>query len=361
MSLFARFRKQRLGLLGAFVLMGLALLVGCAGFFSPYDPQTQHRQFPYVPPMLGRLHFRDEGGFHPRPFVYGLERVRDPFTLDWVYREDRSQKYPVYFFVRGPEYRLLGLFKTDIHLFGTGEPEESPGQLFLLGTDKLGRDLLARILAGGQISLGLGLLVVVAALLLGTVIGGISGYYGGAVDTLLQRGIEVVMSIPRLALLLALSAALPPELPPTARFWGLVLVLALVSWAPLARVIRGQFLSYREEEFVLAARASGSGSGRIVFRHILPNTFSYLIVAATLTAPTMIILESVLSFFSFGIQEPLISWGMLLQEAQSVFQLQFHPWLLLPAACLVLVVLAFNFVGDGLRDALDPHLTLMER
>lgn len=356
MKIFSRFRRQRLGLFGAIVLLGLAVLVGCAGFFSPYDPQAQHRQFPYVPPMLGRLHF---SGL--RPFVYGLERVRNPFTLDWVYREDRSQIYPIWLFVRGPGYRLLGIFKTDIHLFGTGEPAESPGQLFLLGTDKLGRDLLARTLSGGQISLGLGLLVLLTSLLFGTVVGGLSGYYGGAIDTLLQRGIEVVMSIPKLALLLALSAALPPELPPTARFWGLALALAIVSWAPLARVIRGQFLSYREEEFVLAARASGSGSGRILFRHILPNTSSYLIVAATLTAPTLIILESVLSFFNFGIQEPLISWGMLLQEAQSVFQLQFHPWLLLPAACLVLVVLAFNFVGDALRDALDPHLTLMER
>ncbi|MGQ9477247.1 MAG: ABC transporter permease [Candidatus Bipolaricaulia bacterium] len=353
MKIFSRFRRQRLGLFGAIVLAGMALLIGCAGLFSPYDPQAQHRQFPYVPPMLGRLHF---SGL--RPFVYGLERVRDPFTLDWVYREDRSQIYPIRFFVRGPEYRLLGIFKTDIHLFGTGEPAESPGQLFLLGTDKLGRDLLARTLSGGQISLGLGLLVLLTSLLFGTVVGGLSGYYGGAIDTLLQRGIEVVMSIPKLALLLALSAALPPELPPTARFWGLALALAIVSWAPLARVIRGQFLSYREEEFVLAARASGSRDGRIVFRHILPNTFSYLIVAATLTAPTLIILESVLSFFNFGIQEPLISWGMLLQEAQSVFQLQFHPWLLLPAACLVLVVLAFNFVGDALRDALDPRLTI---
>ncbi|MCR4404144.1 MAG: ABC transporter permease [Candidatus Acetothermia bacterium] len=361
MSFFARFRRQRLGLLGGLVLLMLALVVAFAGFFSPYDPQTQHRQFPYVPPMLGRLHFRDEEGFHLRPFVYGLERVRDPFALDWVYVEDKSEKYPVYLFVRGEEYRLLGLFKTDIHLFGTGTEGDSPGQLFLLGTDKLGRDLLARVLAGGQISLGLGLLVVLVCLVVGVLIGGFSGYYGGAVDTLLQRSVEVVMSIPRLALLLALSAALPPELPATTRFWGIAVVLALVGWAPLARVIRGQFLRYREEEFILAARANGSGSGRIIFRHILPNTFSYLIVAATLTAPALIILESILSFFNFGIQEPLISWGMLLQEAQSVFQLQFHPWLLLPAGCIVLVVLAFNFLGDALRDAVDPHLTLIER
>lgn len=358
--LFSRFKQHRLGLVGGIILGALLLPVTFAGFFSPYNYGTQHRELSYVPPMLGRIHFWDEEGFHLQPFVYGLKRVRDPFTMDWVYVEDQSQKYPIYLFVRGEEYRFLGLFTTDIHLFGTETTPESSGQLFLLGTDKLGRDLLARILVGGRISLAIGPLVILVCLVVGALIGGLSGYYGGVIDTVVQRAIEVVMSIPRLALLLALSAALPPELPPLARFWGIVIILALVGWAPLARVIRGQFLRYREEEFVLSARAVGSGTGRIMLRHILPNTMSYLIISATLTIPGLIILESVLSFFNFGVQEPLVSWGMLLQDAQSVFQLQFHPWLLLPGAFIIVVVLAFNFLGDALRDTLDPHLVMVQ-
>ena len=358
--LFNRFKQHRLGLIGGFILAVLIFLVTFAGLFSPYNYGTQHRQFPYAPPMLGRIHLWDDEKHEVQPFVYGLERIRNPFTMSWIYREDKSKRYPIHLFVHGDEYRLLGIFKTDIHLFGTGTSPDSPGQLFLLGSDKLGRDLLARILVGGRISLAIGPLVVLVCLVGGGLIGGLSGYYGGLIDTAVQRAIEVVMSIPRLALLLALSTALPPNLPPLARFWGIVVILTLVGWAPLARVIRGEFLRYREEEFVLSARAVGAGTGRIMLRHILPNTLSYLIISATLTIPGLIILESVLSFFNFGIQEPLVSWGMLLQDAQSVFQLQFHPWLLLPGGFIIIVVLAFNFLGDALRDALDPHLVLVQ-
>ncbi|HED03796.1 MAG TPA: ABC transporter permease [Candidatus Fraserbacteria bacterium] len=354
--IWRRFRQHRAGYLAGWVLAIMALSVFFAGFLAPYPATSPHSDaqnlpYAYVPPMLGRIHFQGL-----RPFVYGLKRTYDPLTSVRGYGEDTSQVYYLKLFVHGEPYRFLGLLPTDLHLFGTGQPPDSPGQFFPLGTDRFGRDLFSRILIGGRISLGIGPLVVLLSFAVGILLGGLSGYYGGGTDTVIQRTVEVAMSLPRLALLLALSAALPPQLPAISRFWGIVAILTLVGWAPLARVVRGQFLALREESFVLAARALGLGDLRIIFKHILPNTASYLIVAATLAAPSVILLESVLSFFRFGVQEPLVSWGLLMADLQDNFQyqIQFHPWLLIPGLFIFITVLAFNYLGDALRDAVDP-------
>ncbi len=347
-----RFQGHRAGFVFSVVLAGLTLLLLLGEFLSPHSATGFHSDaqglaYDYVPPMIGWVHF---DGL--RPFVYGLRRTYNPLTGVKGYDEDPSQKYYVRFFVRGEPFQFLGLLPTDLHLFGV----EPPGQLFLFGTDRFGRDLWARTLIGGRISLGIGLLVVLISLALGVFLGGLSGYYGSWVDTLIQRTVEVAMSLPRLALLLALSAALPPQLPASSRFWGIALILAVVAWAPLARVVRGQFLALREEGFVQAARALGLSDMRIIFKHIVPNTLSYLIVSATLAVPGVILLESVLSFFGFGIQEPLVSWGLLMGDLQQNFQyqIQFHPWLVIPGFFIFVSVLAINYLGDALRDAVDP-------
>ncbi|OGF57470.1 MAG: hypothetical protein A2Z21_07680 [Candidatus Fraserbacteria bacterium RBG_16_55_9] len=361
---WARFRRHRAGFVFGIVLLVLVLLVLFGEFLSPYTATNFHADsqdlaYDYIPPMIGWIHF---DGL--RPFVYGLQRTYNPLTGVKGYAEDTSQKYYLRFFVQGEPYQFLGLFRTDLHFFGAGQPSASPGQLFLFGTDRFGRDLLSRTLIGGQISLGIGVLVVGISFAFGILLGGLSGYYGSGVDTLIQRTVEVAMSLPRLALLLALSAALPTELPASTRFWGIALILMLVAWAPLARVVRGQFLALREEGFVQAARALGFSDMRIIFKHIVPNTFSYLIVSATLSVPSVILLESVLSYFGFGIQEPLVSWGLLMGDLQQNFQyqIQFHPWLLIPGFFIFVGVLSINYVGDALRDAVDPFtVTTSER
>lgn len=339
-------RSRRLTLLG--VLAGLFVLVFALGdFLAPYAPQTQHRRLGYVPPMLGRIHLFEDGRLR-WPFVYGLRRERDPELLGvWRYEEDPSQRYPLRFFVRGERYRFWGLFETDWHLFGV----EPPGVLFVLGTNQTGQDLFSQILVGGRLSLALAPLVILSALTLGVLVGGTSGYLGGAVDTALQRLIEIAMGLPRLALLLALSAAVPPRAPPMTRFWAIAGVLTLVSWAPLARLVRGQVLALREQDFVLAARALGAGTGRLLARHLLPNVRGTLAVGATLAVPDVLILESVLSFLGFGLAAPLISWGLLLKQLQDnlITHLSFHPWLLTPGAFLFASVFLFNALGETLR------------
>lgn len=354
--IWRRFKRQRLGFFSVLVILFLISTFAVADFIAPYNYRTQHRRAPYVAPMLARIHFFDENGLS-WPFVYALDRQRDPNLIGvWHYEEDRSQRFPIRIFVKGEPYRLWGFLQLDVHLFGTGTDVNSPGQLFLFGTNQTGQDLFSQILVGGWLSLALGFLVIFSSFIVGIVIGGISGYHGGWLDTALQRLVEITMGLPRLALLLALSAAIPSNASMMVRYWAIVAVLALVSWAPLARVIRGQFLALREEDYVIAARATGAGSGRIIRRHILPNTMSYLVVSATLAVPNVLILESILSFLGFGLNTPLVSWGLLLRQVQSnlVAHLSFHPWLLIPGIFLFVTVLAFNFLGDALRDAIDP-------
>ncbi|HED04312.1 MAG TPA: ABC transporter permease [Candidatus Fraserbacteria bacterium] len=359
-----RFLRHKLGVLGGVTIAFLVLIFLFAEFVSPYNYHKSHYAYPYVPPMLGRIHF---DGL--RPYVYGLIKknvyveyggVRNRLPGVLRYAENRSRKYPIKFFVHGDKYQLFGFIPTDIHLFGTGEPPNSPGQFFLFGTDSQGYDIFSQTLFGGRVSLSIGPIVILISFLFGTLLGGFSGYLGGVADTLIQRFLEIFMSLPRLALLLAIAGILAHlgNIPAMVRYWSIVGVLALVNWAPLARVIRGQFLALRNSEYTQAAQAIGAGDLRVIFRHIMPNIMSYLVVAATLAVPDIIILESILSFLGYGIQDPLISWGMLLHSFEGSgfnFQMQFHAWLLLPAAFIVVTVLAFNFMGDALRDAVDPY------
>jgi len=261
--------------------------------------------------------------------------------------------------VRGEPYKLLGLFATDVHLFGIERDRYGgdPGTMFLFGSDKLGRDLFSRVLHGARITLSIGLVGVALSFLLGCLLGSISGYYGGKADTVIQRVIEFIVSIPQLPLWMALSAALPADWSMIKVYFGITIILSLVGWCGLARVVRGQILQLRDQDFVTAARCAGASDLWIIFRHLLPSTMSYLIVAITLAIPGMILGETALSFLGLGIQAPAVSWGTLLQDAQNVRTVATQPWLLIPGAFVMLTVMSFNFVGDGLRDAVDPHGT----
>ncbi len=351
--IWRRFKRHRIGAVGGAVIVTLSVLTIFAGSISPYHYATQQKGYAFAPPT--RIHFFGPDGFSFRPFVYGIKRTRDPKTTQRIYLEDRSKRYPIRLFVRGDQYRFLGLFSADIHLFGTGEPRDSPGQIFLFGTDKFGRDILSRTLVGGRISLSIGPLAIIISLIFGAIFGGVSGYYGGGIDIFIQRMIEVIMSFPGLPIWLALAAALPRGWSPTMVFYGLVIIFSLFGWTGLARVLRGMFLALREEEFALAAKAMGASDLRVILRHLLPNTMSYLIVSATLTIPSMIIGETSISFLGLGIRDPMTSWGLLLSQANSIPNLRFYPWLLTPGFFIVVAVLAFNFLGDALRDAVDPH------
>lgn len=354
--IWRRFRRHKLGMVGGIVILFLAFIVLFSDFIAPYSFAKLHKYYTYAPPS--RIHFTTEDGRLTWPYVRGIRREFDWKTYRTGYFET-DEIYPIRFFVRGEPYKLLGLFETDIHLFGLGtdpKDEQQSGWLFLFGTDSLGRDLFSRILVGGRFTLAMGFIVIVLSFLIGIPLGGLSGYYGRWVDTILQKLAETFLALPRLALLLAMAAALPRgQSAPMLRFWGIALIIALVSWAPLTRVIRGQFLALREADFVLAARALGASDWRIISRHILPSTLSFLVVSATLTIPNVIIAESTLSFLGYGIQDPLTSWGALLQDAMKVENIMFYPWILLPGLFIIITVLAFNFLGDALRDAVDPY------
>lgn len=354
--IWRRFKRRRLGMISGIIIVILSLSFSGADFIAPYQYDQNHRRAPSVPPMWDRIHFFEDGQW-VGPYVYGLQRTRDPNSIGlWLYGEDKDSRYPIQFFVKGEAYDFWGLFRWDIHLFGTGEPPTSTGQIFLLGTNQSGKDLFSQILVGGRISMFLVTVVIIASFFIGILLGGLSGYLGGWVDNVLQRLVEITMGLPRLALLLALSAAVPANTPPEIRLWIIIVVLAVVNWAPLARVIRGQFLALREEDYVFSAKAVGAGTGRIIFRHILPNTMSYLVVSATLAIPSVLILESVLSFLGFGLNIPLVSWGVLLKQFNDnfVLNIEFYTWLLTPGLFLFFTVLVFNLFGDALRDAVDP-------
>jgi peptide/nickel transport system permease protein len=347
-----RFRKHKMALVSVAILVVFYFIGIFCEFVAPYDPGEYFIKYKLTPPS--KMHIRDaEGNFH-WPFVYKTIRDRDPETMRNLYTEDTETRYPVQFLVRGTEYKMWGLFTTDLHLFGLPVPQEEQG-IFLVGADRLGRDMFSRLCFGARISLSIGLVGVFLSLTLGVILGGISGYYGGRLDTFIQRVIEFIRSIPPIPMWMALSAALPADWPIIRLYFGITVILSLIGWTWLARVVRGRFLALREEDFVMAARLAGSSERRVILRHMVPSFLSYIIASLTLAIPNMILAETGLSFIGLGLRAPAISWGVLLQEAQNVRSLALAPWVLSPVIFVVVAVLAFNFVGDGLRDAADPY------
>jgi peptide/nickel transport system permease protein len=345
-----RFRKHKLAMAGAITLILFYLVVLSADFLAYANPDASEAQRSLMSPQP--IHWMDNGKF--APFVYGLTGSRNPKTFKRVYVNDPEIKIPVRLFAKGFEYKWLGFIPSDIHLIGV-EGALAGETLFILGTDMQGRDLWSRLMVGTRTSLIIGLASVVVSLVLGVVLGGISGYYSGVIDTIIQRVIEILRSVPTIPLWMGLAAALPSSWGVNQVYFAITIIISLLGWTELARVVRGRFLSLREEDFVVAARLAGCSRMRIIFRHMVPSFLSHIIAATTLALPAMIISETSLSFLGLGLRPPAISWGVLLQDAQNIQSLAISPWLLIPVLPVIVAVLAFNFVGDGLRDAADPY------
>jgi peptide/nickel transport system permease protein len=346
-----RFNRHRLAVVGLRVLALMYAVAIFAEFFAPYSKSWQDLDHMYSPPQLPRFSFKD--GLH----VYPVILKTDPVTFRRSYEVDRAGAVKLGFLVKGEEYRLLGLIRWDRHFFGVkSQADDGKARtFFLLGGDKYGHDLYSRILYGARISLSVGLIGIAISFVLGLSIGGISGYIGGSVDNLIQRAIEILNAFPKLPLWLALGAVMPADWPPLKVYFGITVVLSLMGWTGLARVVRGKILSLREEDYAVAARLLGAGHARILFRHLLPGFTSHIIVSLTLTLPGMILGETSLSFLGLGLRPPVVSWGVLLQDCMNMQVVSNYPWLLLPVVFIIVTVLCFNFVGDGLRDAADPY------
>jgi peptide/nickel transport system permease protein len=348
-----RFRRSTVSIIGGCMVVTLLLLAVFAEFFSPTSITGLALKSSFIPPQ--QVHFFDQkGNFHLVPFVYNFTYVIDPKTFQVYWAEDTSKPYEIQFFVHGVEYKLLGLIPTNLHLFGVAPG----GTMYLLGTDKLGRDLWGKACEAGRISLSIGLFGTIISIVFGSVLGVASGYYGGWVDNVLQRFTEFVAAFPNLPLWMALAALVPRTADSFQVFVLMACIFALLSWTTLAREVRGKVLSLRETDFILAAKEMGASDARIIFRHLYPSTLSHVIVILTLTIPGVILAESFLSFLGIGITEPLISWGLMIRNAQDIQSLGQYPWVLSPLAFIVIAVLGFNFLGDGLRDAADPYATM---
>lgn len=345
-----RFRKHKLAGAGTIVLILFYVVAIFADFFAYVDPLESEAQRSLMAPQP--IHWFDEGSF--KPYVYALKGTRDPLTFKRVYVPDTSKKIPIQFFGRGDSYRILGLIPWDRHLIAV-EGAKAGESLFLLGTDMQGRDLWSRLMYGTQTSMMIGLVSVFLSLVLGVVLGGISGYFGGWIDTVIQRIIEILRSIPTIPLWMGLAAALPSDWDIVKIYFAITIIISLIGWTELARVVRGRFISLKQEDFVMAAELLGCSKTRIIFRHMVPSFISHIIAATTLAIPAMIISETSLSFLGLGLRPPAISWGVLLQDAQNIQALVISPWLLIPSLAVIIAVLAFNFMGDGIRDAADPY------
>jgi len=347
-----KFRKHKPAMIGGVIILFFYFVGAFCEFVAPCDPTDYSKKYTYAPPQSVR--FSDQGKLQLRPFVYGLEGERDPETMRMLFEVNPERKYPLRLFARGVPYKLWGSFESDIHLLGI-EDSDGKGTMYLLGTDRMGRDVLSRLAYGARISMSIGLAGVLLSFVLGILIGGASGYYGGLLDTIVMRVIEFIRSVPSIPLWMAMSAALPIDWSAIKMYFGITLVLSLIGWTWLARVVRSQFLALREEDFVMAAQLAGASEFRIIVRHLVPAFLSYIIASMSLSIPQMILSETSLSFLGLGIRPPAISWGVLLQEAQNLRAIASAPWVLAPGAVVVIVVLAFNFLGDGLRDAADPY------
>jgi len=345
-----KFRDHKIAYLSMYVLGALYLAALFCECMSPHNPNQRSILYRYAPPQ--RVRMIHEGSLQ-LPFVYPMLQHVDPETRRISYRNDTSRTMSIKFFIKGDPYKLWGLLSMERHLFGIDNADDE--RLLLLGADRLGRDLLSRIIYGSRISLTIGLVGVTLSLVLGVIIGGISGFYGGWIDSIVQRIIEILRSFPTLPLWLSISAAIPATWSNLAVYFSMTVILSLIGWTGLARVVRGKFLALREEDYVAAAKVAGVKEFTIIMRHLVPGFLSHLIVSVTLAIPGMILAETSLSFLRLGLRPPSISWGVLLQDAQSLTALQLYPWLMIPALFVIVTVLAFNFIGDGLRDAADPY------
>ncbi|MFW6153715.1 MAG: ABC transporter permease [Planctomycetota bacterium] len=356
-----RFRRHRLAVLAGLALIVLYLVAAFAEIVAPYPATWRDLPNAYSPPQRPR--FSLTYGLH----AGGLTRSVDPVTFRKTYAPDEAAAIPLGFFVEGEPYKLWGLIPMNTHLLGVDReaarekgPVGNDGQVprwFLLGADQYGRDVFSRIVYGSRVSLSIGIVAIFVTFILGALIGGISGYLGGAVDNVIQRSIEILNAFPKLPLWLALGAALPRDWSALQTYFGITIVLSLLGWTRLARVVRGKLLSLREEDYAVAARLLGAGHGRIIFRHLMPGFTSHIIVAITLSIPGMILGETSLSFLGLGLRPPVVSWGVMLQDCMNMQAVATYPWLLLPVVFIILTVLSFNFLGDGLRDAADPYAT----
>jgi peptide/nickel transport system permease protein len=345
-----RFKKHKLASLGLTVLAILYFTSIFAGFVAPYTHTERIGDYKYAPPT--EIHVVSEENGLRTPFVYSYSKELDPETFQYEYVIDKTKEYSLKLFVESEPYKLLGFIPMQHKLFGTGD-QEAP--VFLFGTDNLSRDIFSRILIGGRVSLFVGFGGVFLSFIIGSLLGGISGYFGGVIDEIIMRAVELLMSIPKIPLWIAFSAAVPRDWTAVQTYFAITMILALVGWTGLARVVRGKLMSLKNEQFAMAARAAGASDFRIITKHLLPAFISYLVVHLTLAIPGMILGETTLSFLGLGIQPPAVSWGTLLQDAQDLTVLADYPWHLIPTAFVIVTVLMFNFIGDGLRDAADPY------